>query len=80
MERQKEWFSSLELQVDQDIIARGFGLYLALERLFTNKYSDHILRGGEDRYLGYTSIKKRLKSRKLKLLEKMMSDHGIKED
>jgi hypothetical protein len=69
-----------ELQADEDVIERGLGHYLAIERAFTNKYSDHILRDGEDMYLGYASIRKRLKSREVKLLDKMISDHGIKID
>jgi hypothetical protein len=66
-----------ELQADEDVIARGLGHYLAIERAFTNKYSDHVLRGGKDRYLGYTTIRKRLKSRKIKQLDKLILDHGI---
>ena len=66
-----------ELQADEDVIERGLGHYLAIERAFTNKYSDHILRNGEDMYLGYTSIRKRLKSQEVRRLDEMISDYGI---
>ena len=67
-----------ELQADEDVIERGLGHYLAIERAFTNKYSNYILRDGEDMYLGYNSIRKRLNSREVELLDKMISDQGIK--
>jgi hypothetical protein len=66
-----------ELQADEDVIARGLGLYLAIERAFTNKYSDHVLRGGEDRYLGYDSIRKLLKSHDVKKLDHIMSESNV---
>ena len=66
-----------EIQADEDVIARGLGHYLAIERAFTNKYSDHVLREGEDRYLGYTSIRKMLKSHLVKQLDKLMSESNV---
>ncbi|MHA2024311.1 MAG: hypothetical protein ACW98U_00300 [Candidatus Thorarchaeota archaeon] len=69
-----------ELQADEDVIARGLGHYLAIERAFTNKYTDHVLRNGEDRYLGYSSIRKLLRSKKVKLLDQLMSNLGIVAD
>jgi len=69
-----------ELQADEDVIERGLGHFLAIERAFTKKYADHVLREDEDRYLGYSSIKKLLKSRQRKQLASLMTEHGIKED
>ncbi|MGY5873623.1 MAG: hypothetical protein RTV72_15345 [Candidatus Thorarchaeota archaeon] len=66
-----------ELQADEDVIARGLGHYLAIERAFTKKYSDHVLRGNEDRYLGYESIKKLLKSKEIRKLNRLISDLGM---
>ncbi|MHA1481147.1 MAG: hypothetical protein ACTSQZ_06970 [Candidatus Thorarchaeota archaeon] len=64
----------LEIQADRDVIDRGLGPYLAIERLYTNKHSDHILREGEDRYLGYMSIRKLLSSDEVHKLEGLMLD------
>ena len=63
-----------ELQADKDVIARGLGHYLAVERAFTNKHSDHVLREGEDRYLGYTFIRKLLKYQEVQQLDTLMSN------
>ncbi|MHA1930617.1 MAG: hypothetical protein ACTSV2_18765 [Candidatus Thorarchaeota archaeon] len=63
-----------ELQTDKDVIARGVGHYLAIERAFTNKISDHVLREGEDRYLGYASIRKLLKFQEVQQLDRLMSE------
>ncbi|MGY5880409.1 MAG: hypothetical protein RTV31_09160 [Candidatus Thorarchaeota archaeon] len=69
-----------EHQADVDVISRGLGHYLAIERAFTKNYSDHILKEGEDRYLGYTSIRKLLKSKDVKKLDRLMLDLGIVAD
>jgi hypothetical protein len=66
-----------ELQADKDVIARGLGLYLAIERVFTNKHTDHILGKGDDRYLGYESIRKLLTSGQVAQLDILMSDLGM---
>jgi len=66
-----------ELQTDEDVIARGLGHYLAIERAFTKKYSDHILRDGEDRYLGFTSIKKKMKSKEVRKISRLLTEFGI---
>jgi len=59
------------------VINRKLGHYLAIERAYTKKFFDHILREGEDKYLGYTSIRKRLKSKEVRKLDKLLSDLGI---
>jgi len=66
-----------EVQADEDVINRKLGHYLAIERAYTKKFFDHILREGEDKYLGYTSIRKRLKSKEVRKLDKLLSDLGI---
>jgi hypothetical protein len=66
-----------ELEADEDVIARGLGHYLAIERAFTKKYADHILREGEDRYLGYRTIKKLLKTKEVQKLNHLMVNYGI---
>ncbi|MGY5874898.1 MAG: hypothetical protein RTU30_04055 [Candidatus Thorarchaeota archaeon] len=62
---------------DADVIARGLGTYLALERLVAGKYQDHILRHGRDRYLGYTTLRGMLTKDELSNLDKLMSDVRI---
>lgn len=66
-----------ELQADEDVIARRLGHYLAIERALTNMSSDHILRDGEDRYLGYESIRKGLNSHQIKQLDRLMSENNV---
>lgn len=69
-----------ELQADEDVISRGLGHYLAIERVVTNKISDYVLREEKDRYLGYTSIRERLKPHNVKQLDKLLTDLGIQVD
>ncbi len=69
-----------ELQADKDVIARGLGHYLAIERIFTRKYADHIIGEGKDKYLGYESIKKLLKSNEAQQLDSLLSDLGMTAD
>jgi hypothetical protein len=49
-----------ERSTDLDAVERGFGPFLGVERLFTGKYEDHIIKKGKDRYLGYRSIRQLL--------------------
>jgi len=69
--------SHSEHQTDRDVILRGLGPYLAIERIFTNKYSDHIIRRGQDRYLGYDSIRSLLTKHEENQLDVLMSDIGF---
>jgi hypothetical protein len=69
-----------ELQADKDVIARGLGQCLAIERAFTLKYADHIIGEGKDKYLGYKSIKKLLKTHEVQQLDSLMSDLGMTTD
>ena len=66
-----------EFQADRDVIERGLGPYLAIERLFTNKHTDHILREGEDRYLGFMSIRKLLSPDEVHQLDTLISEIGM---
>jgi hypothetical protein len=66
-----------EHQADRDVIERGLGPYLAIERLLTNKIDDHIVREGEDRYLGYESIRNLLSSVEIYQLDKMLLEHEM---
>ncbi|MHA1577813.1 MAG: hypothetical protein ACTSU3_10670 [Candidatus Thorarchaeota archaeon] len=63
-----------EESTDLDVIRRGLGPYLGLERIITNKYSDHVINRGRDKYLGYASIRKRLDSQELVQLDLLMSE------
>ena len=66
-----------EFQADRDVIERGLGPYLAIERLFTNKHSDYILREGEDKYLGFISIRKLLSPDEVHQLDTLISEIGM---
>ncbi|MHA2143318.1 MAG: hypothetical protein ACXADF_17710 [Candidatus Thorarchaeota archaeon] len=66
-----------EYQTDEDVIKRGLGHYLAIERAVTKKFTDHILKDGKDRYLAYSSIRNRLKSHQLEQLDRLISDLGM---
>ncbi|TFG29582.1 hypothetical protein EU527_15680 [Candidatus Thorarchaeota archaeon] len=63
---------NLEMNTDIDVINRGLGIYLAIERLFTGKYEDHVIKRGRDRYLGYSSIRKLLSNEELEQLDRLL--------
>jgi hypothetical protein len=67
-----------EMETDEDVIARGLGSYLAVERLLAGKYEDHIIRRGKDRYLGYRSIRDLLASKEIQNLDMLMSEMKLK--
>jgi hypothetical protein len=66
-----------ELKTDEDAISRGFGPYLAVERLFAGKYDDHLIRRGKDRYLGYRSIRAQLTKLESQQLDVLLSEIGL---
>ncbi|MFX1483753.1 MAG: hypothetical protein ACFFCP_11275 [Promethearchaeota archaeon] len=66
-----------EKRTDLDVIRRGLGTYLAVERLLSGKYDDHII-GKKDRYLGYRTIRKHLTSYELQQLDQLMSSMRLK--
>lgn len=67
-----------EMETDEDVITRGLGSYLAVERLLAGKYEDHIIRQGKDRYLGYRSIRAVLTSQEIQNLDRLMSEMQLK--
>ena len=66
-----------ELTTDRDSIRRGLGPYLAIERLYTGKYEDHVIRRGKDRYLGYKSIRSQLTELEVQQVDSLLSEVGI---
>ncbi|MHA2024924.1 MAG: hypothetical protein ACW98U_03390 [Candidatus Thorarchaeota archaeon] len=67
-----------ERKTDEDVISRGLGPYLAVERVIAGKYEDHIIQRGKDRYLGYRSIRKLLTEIEVKNLDVLMSNLNLK--
>lgn len=61
-----------EKNTDLDVISRGLGVYLAVERILTGKYEDHVIKRGRDRYLGYSSIRKDLTEQEIVQLDKLL--------
>ncbi len=70
--------SQLESRTDMDVISRGLGLYLAVERVLAGKYQDHIILRGKDRYLGYRTIRNLLTPIEIDNLDALMSDMNMK--
>jgi len=62
-----------EFKTDNDVISRGLGPYLAIERLFAGKYIDHRIINGRDRYLGYRSIRNQLTNLETQQLDTLLS-------
>ncbi len=67
-----------EIETDEDVINRGLGPYIAVERLLTGKYKDHIISRGKDRYLGYESIRNRLTPFEIQNLDILLSNMKMK--
>ncbi|MFW9803563.1 MAG: hypothetical protein ACFFFC_12960 [Candidatus Thorarchaeota archaeon] len=68
---------SSEEATDLDAISRGLGHYLAVERAFVNKYKDHVIEKGKDRYLGFQSIRELLNDHEGRVLEQLLEDFRI---
>ncbi|MHA1950578.1 MAG: hypothetical protein ACXAAO_09970 [Candidatus Thorarchaeota archaeon] len=68
----------LESRTDGDVLSRGLGPYLAVERVLAGKYDDHIILRGKDRYLGYRTIRDQLTPLELDNLDALMSDLKLK--
>lgn len=68
----------LESRTDEDVISRGLGPYLAVERILAGKYEDHIIQRGRDRYLGYRAIRELLTQKETDNLDALMSDLKLK--
>jgi len=71
----RDWNS--EMKTDQDVLNRGLGPYLAVERALTGEYDDHILHGGRDRYLGYATIRSLLNPRETRSLDRLLEDFRL---
>ena len=63
-----------ELKTDTDAISRGFGPYLAVERLFAGKYEDYVISRGRDRYMGYASVRRSLTQIEIQQLDKLLAE------
>jgi hypothetical protein len=63
-----------ERNTDIDVIERGLGPYLAVERAITGKYEDYEIRRGKDKYLGYRTIKTYLTEEELQQLETLLDE------
>ncbi len=63
---------SSEESVDRDVIERGLGVYLAIERVMSGRHEDQMIARGVDRYLGYRTIRNHLDERELEQLEKLL--------
>lgn len=61
-----------ECSTDIDVIERGLGPYLAVERAMTGKYEDYIISHGKDMYLGYRSIRSHLNEEELVQLDALL--------
>jgi hypothetical protein len=68
---------SSEEVTDLDVINRGLGHYLAVERTYVNKHEDHTIGRGKDRYLGARSIRELLNDHEKGLLEHLLEDFRI---
>jgi hypothetical protein len=68
---------SSEEETDLDVINRGLGHYLAVERIFVNKHEDYTIGRGKDRYLGVRSIRELLNDHENELLEHLLEDFRI---
>jgi hypothetical protein len=67
-----------EMSTDEDVVSRGLGPYLAVERSLTGIYEDHVIYRGKDRYLGYRTIRNLLTQREVRDLDVLMSDMNLK--
>ncbi|MHA2133779.1 MAG: hypothetical protein ACXAEN_15810 [Candidatus Thorarchaeota archaeon] len=66
--------STREEDVDFDVVKRGLGAYLAIERISAGKHEDHWLRRRKDRYLGYRTIRSMLEGHELSQLDLLLKE------
>jgi len=64
----------IENSTDLDVIRRGLGPYLAVERAMTGKYEDYVISHGKDMYLGYRSIRSHLNEEELIQLDALLAE------
>jgi hypothetical protein len=63
-----------EEAIDLDVIERGLGPYLAVERAVTGKYEDYRIHSAKDRYLGYRTIREYLTEEELQQLGLLLEE------
>jgi hypothetical protein len=63
-----------ESKTDLDVICRGLGPYLAVERASSGKYEDYVISRGKDKYLGYRSIRSLLNAEELIQLDALLQE------
>ena len=63
-----------EEKTDLDVIGRGLGVYLAVERILAGKYEDHHIKRRADRYLGYRTIRRHLSSTETVQLDRLLRE------
>ncbi|UCE09215.1 MAG: hypothetical protein JSW61_09560 [Candidatus Thorarchaeota archaeon] len=66
-----------EEDIDLDVIDRGLGTYLAIERISAGKHEDHWLNRKRDRYLGYRSIRSLLERHELSQLDRLLKGQQL---
>lgn len=66
-----------ELIADKDVVARGLGVYLAVERFYSGVLFDMVMEDDRDRYLGYDSLRKQLVNDELQQLDEIISNLGL---
>ncbi|PNX51305.1 MAG: hypothetical protein BV458_11700 [Thermoplasmata archaeon M9B2D] len=70
----KDANNRIEKSTDLDVIRRGLGPYLAVERAMTGKYEDYVISHGKDMYLGYRSIRSHLNEEELVQLDALLAE------
>ncbi|MHA2140482.1 MAG: hypothetical protein ACXADC_07405 [Candidatus Thorarchaeota archaeon] len=68
---------SSEEATDMDVIKRGLGHYLAVERAYVSKYNDHDINRNRDRYLGFQSVSHNLNNHERLIMENLLEDFNI---
>jgi hypothetical protein len=63
-----------EEKTDLDVIGRGLGVYLAVERILAGKYEDHHIKRRADRHLGYRRIRRHLSSTETVQLDRLLRE------
>jgi hypothetical protein len=61
-----------ERSTDSDVVNRGLGVYLAVERLVADQYEDTRFRRGDDMYLGYRTVRSILMRQEKKELDELL--------
>ena len=65
------------MHTDLDAIERGLAPYLAIERLYAEKYEDHLLHRGKDKYLGYRTVRQKMTNLEVAHLDAMLEELSL---